>query len=79
LDKLVSVYLDGDIERENLPNKKDLLLRQKAKIEESLKDFGHRENWVRTLAEFRFVLKEAVELEKARTFSLERVFSKDRL
>jgi len=47
LDKLVSLYLDSDIERDIYLQQKDLLLRQKAKFEESFKDFGQqRKNWV---------------------------------
>src|SRR3990167_1211760 len=61
LDKLVSLYLDGDIEREMYLQRKDLLLRQKAKFEESFKDFGQqRKNWVeplRSLSSFSFVSK----------------------
>src|SRR3989339_15453 len=52
LDKLVSLYLDGDIEREMYLQRKDLLLRQKAMFEESFKDFGQQrkkgvEPWTR--------------------------------
>lgn len=39
LDRLVSLYLDGDIERNLYLAKKDAPLRQKAKLEESLGDF----------------------------------------
>ncbi|MFA6094855.1 MAG: recombinase family protein, partial [Candidatus Paceibacterota bacterium] len=65
LDKLVSVYLDGDIEREIYLQRKDLLLRQKAKIEESFKDFGQqRKNWVEPLRSFVLSLREAIILEQ---------------
>ena len=39
LDKLVSVYLDGDIECATYLERKDILLCQKVKLEESLTDF----------------------------------------
>ena len=66
LDKLVSIYLDGDIERGIYLERKDILLRQKAGIEESLKDFGQqRKNWIEPLRSFVLSLKEAVDLEKS--------------
>jgi site-specific DNA recombinase len=69
LDKLVSIYLDGDIEREIYLQRKDLLLRQKAKFEESFKDFGQqRKNWVEPLRSFVLSLKEAVILEKTQNY-----------
>ena len=69
LDKLVSIYLDGDIERETYLQRKDLLLRQKAKFEESFKDFGQqRKNWVEPLRSFVLSLREAVILEKGENY-----------
>jgi hypothetical protein len=69
LDKLISIYLDGDIEREIYLQRKDLLLRQKAKLEESLKDLGQqRKNWVEPLRKFVLSLREAVELEKSENY-----------
>jgi hypothetical protein len=69
LDKLISIYLDGDIEREIYLQRKDLLLRQKAKLEESLKDVGQqRKNWVEPLRKFVLSLREAVELEKSENY-----------
>ena len=69
LDKLVSLYLDGDIEREIYLERKDLLLRQKAKFEESFKDFGQqRKNWVEPLRSFVLSLREAVILEKGENY-----------
>ena len=69
LDKLVSIYLDGDIEREIYLQRKDLLLRQKAKFEESFKDFGQqRKNWVEPLRSFVLSLREAVILEKGENY-----------
>ena len=69
LDKLVSLYLDGDIERDIYLQRKDLLLRQKAKFEESFKDFGQqRKNWVEPLRSFVLSLREAVILEKGENY-----------
>ena len=69
LDKLVSVYLDGDIERATYLERKDILLRQKAKLEESFKDVGQqRKNWVEPLRKFVLSLREAVELEKSENY-----------
>ncbi|MDP3792599.1 MAG: hypothetical protein Q8Q89_02615 [bacterium] len=49
--------------------RKDLLLRQKAKFEESFKDFGQqRKNWVEPLRSFVLSLKEAVDLEKSENY-----------
>ena len=65
LDKLVSIYLDGDIERSTYLEHKDILLRQKAGIEESLRDFGQqRKQWIEPLRSFVLSLKEATDLEK---------------
>ena len=75
LDKLVSLYLDGDIEREIYLERKDLLLRRKAKFEESFKDFGHqRNNWIEPLRSFVSSLKEAVILEKTENYPAWREF-----
>ncbi len=69
LDKLVSLYLDGDIEREIYLHKKDTLLRQKAKFEESFKDFEQqRKNWIEPLRNFILSLKEAIYLEKTENY-----------
>ncbi|MDD5068112.1 MAG: recombinase family protein, partial [Candidatus Pacebacteria bacterium] len=65
LDRLVSIYLDGDIEKAVYLERKDVLMRQKLKLEESLKDFGQqRKNWVEPLRSFILSLKEAAEIEK---------------
>jgi site-specific DNA recombinase len=66
LEKLVSIYLDGDIERDIYLQRKDALLRQKAKFETGFKDFGQRRNnWLEPLRSFVLSLREAVELEKS--------------
>ena len=63
LDKLMSVYLDNDIERSQYLERKDILLRQKASIEESLRNFGQqRKNWLQPLRSFVLSLREAADL-----------------
>ncbi|MDP3779404.1 MAG: recombinase family protein, partial [bacterium] len=69
LDKLVSIYLDGDIEREIYLERKDLLLRQKAKFEESFADFGRqRKNWIEPLRSFVLSLREAAKLQNEQNY-----------
>ncbi len=65
LDRLVSIYLDGDIEKVVYLERKDILMRQKIKLEESLTNFGQqRKNWIEPLRSFILSLKEATDLEK---------------
>jgi site-specific DNA recombinase len=65
LDRLVSLYLDGDIERDLYLTRKDALLRQKAKLEESLGDFGQQgKNRLEPLRSFVLSLREAKNLAK---------------
>ena len=65
LDKLVSVYLDGDIEREIYLQRKDIIMREKAGLLEMESNFGQqRKNWVEPLRSFVSSLKEATDLEK---------------
>ena len=65
LNKLVSVFLDGDIEREMYLQRKDLLMREKAGLLESESNFGQqRKNWVEPLRSFVLSLKMAADLEK---------------
>ncbi len=69
LDKLVSIYLDGDIEREIYLQRKDLLMREKASLLESERDFGQqRKNWVEPLRSFVLSLKECADLEKTENY-----------
>ena len=69
MDKLVSVYLDGDIEREIYLHKKDLLMREKASLLESERDFWQqRKNWIEPLRSFVLSLKEATELQSGDDF-----------
>ena len=50
MDKLVTGYLEGDIEKENYLNKKDQLLRQKSDLKLKNSDFGkNSKSWVELL------------------------------
>jgi DNA invertase Pin-like site-specific DNA recombinase len=70
LDRLVSLYLDGDIERDLYLGKKDALLRQKAKLEESLGDFGQQgKNWLEPLRSFVLSLKEAEKVAQTKNYA----------
>src|SRR3990167_6257216 len=65
LNKLVSVFLDGDIEREMYLQRKDLLMREKAGLLESETNFGQqRKSWIEPLRSFVLSLKQAADLEK---------------
>jgi len=69
LDKLVSIYLDGDIERKIYLERKDLLMREKASLLESERGFGQqRKNWVEPLRSFVLSLKECADLEKSENY-----------
>src|SRR3989338_8120874 len=69
LDKLVSIYLDCDIERKIYLERKDLLMREKASLLESERDFGQqRKNWVEPLRSFVLSLKECADLEKTENY-----------
>jgi site-specific DNA recombinase len=53
LDKLVSAYLDGDIEKEIYLEKKENLMKQKMSFLKQKEDFGQkRKNWVEPLREW---------------------------
>ncbi len=70
LDRLVSLYLDGDIERDLYLTKKDALLRQKAKLEESLGDFGQQgKNRLEPLRSFVLSLKEAEKVAQTKNYA----------
>jgi site-specific DNA recombinase len=60
LDKLVSVYLDGDILKSVYIKKKDELLRESLAFKEKRKDFEHSgNNWVEPLREWILDTKQA--------------------
>jgi len=53
VDKLVSAYLDGDIEKEIYLEKKEELMKQKLSLLKQKEDFGQkRKNWVEPLREW---------------------------
>jgi len=53
LDKLVSAYLDGDIEKEIYLEKKEELMKQKLSLFKQKEDFGQkRKNWVEPLRDW---------------------------
>jgi DNA invertase Pin-like site-specific DNA recombinase len=63
LDRLVSLYLDQDIKRDLYLTRKDALLRQKAKLEEDLGDFGQLgKNRLEPLRSFVLSMREAKDL-----------------
>lgn len=63
LDKLVSAYLDGDIEKPLYLKKKEELMRQKLVFETGKKDFGQkRKNWNEPLRRWILDLKQAKNL-----------------
>ena len=63
LDRLVSLYLDGDIERESYLDRKDKLMREKATLEEKLNGLGRgSNNRLQPLRRFVLSLREAVDL-----------------
>ena len=75
LDRLVTFYLDGDIEREPYLLKKDALMRQKAKLEENLGGFGRQgKNRLEPLRSFVLSLREAKNLARTKNHALWRDF-----
>ena len=69
MEKLVSLYLDADIEREIYLQRKDMLMREKAVLLESERDFGRqRKNWIEPLRRFVLSLQEAAKLESERNY-----------
>ena len=64
LDRLVSLYLDGDIERGQYLIRKDALMREKALLDEKLAGLGHgRDERLQPLRRFVLSLREAAELD----------------
>ncbi|MAZ40995.1 hypothetical protein CL654_02670 [bacterium] len=60
LDKLVSMYLDGDIPKQLYIKKKDELMREKLALKEKMKDFECKgNNWVEPLREWILDTKQA--------------------
>lgn len=66
----MSLYLDGDIEHDLYLTKKDALLRQKAKLTESLGDFGQQgKNRLEPLRSFVVSLKEAEKAAQTKNYA----------
>ncbi len=69
LDELVSLYLDGDIPRENYIFKKNELLRQKMSLVEKLNSArANRKNWVEPLREWILDMQKATQLKTSDNF-----------
>ena len=69
LDKLVSVYLDGDIPKSVYIKKKDELMRESLALKEKRKDFEHSgNNWVEPLREWILDTKQANFLSSSADF-----------
>ena len=69
LDALVSLYLDGDIPKEQYLKKKDELMRQKVSLAEKLESArAERNNWVEPLREWILDMKKATQLVSSDNF-----------
>jgi hypothetical protein len=63
LDELVSLYLDGDIPKENYLSKKNELLKQKVSLTQRKESArAERKNWVEPLREWILDMKKATQL-----------------
>ena len=69
LDNLITIYLDGDIPKENYLVKKDELLLQKISLTEKIDSARHeRNNWVEPLREWILDMKKGAELVSSSDF-----------
>ena len=69
LDELVSLYLDGDIPKENYLSKKNELLKQKVSLAQKMDSARTpRKNWVEPLREWILDMKKATQLESTEDF-----------
>src|SRR3990172_9348735 len=69
MEKLVSVYLDGDILKDIYLKRKDNIMRSLATLQVKMKDFENgRKNWVEPLREWIFDTKQADFLAKSDNF-----------
>jgi site-specific DNA recombinase len=69
LDELVSLYLDGDIPKENYLSKKNELLKQKVSLAQKMDTARTpRKNWVEPLREWILDMKKATQLESTEDF-----------
>ena len=77
LDRLVSLYLDGDIERESYLDRKDKLMREKATLDEKFNGLGRgSDDRLQPLRRFVLSLKEAVDLIESGEMHKKRDFLK---
>ena len=69
LDELVSLYLDGDIPKENYLIKKNELLKQKVSLAQKIDSArAERKNWVEPLREWILDMKKATQLQTTDNF-----------
>ena len=69
LDELVSLYLDGDIPKENYIFKKNELLKQKVSLAQKMDSArALRKNWVEPLREWILDMKKATQLQSSDNF-----------
>ena len=75
LDRLVSLYLDNDIERAQYLSRKDILLREKVGLLEEQSNFGQRrKHWIEPLRKFVLSLREAKKLAETNEYHEYRQF-----
>ena len=69
LDELVSLYLDGDIPKENYILKKNELLKQKVSLAQKMDSArAEKKNWVEPLREWILDMKKATQLQTTDNF-----------
>ena len=69
LDELVSLYLDGDIPKENYLSKKNELLKQKVSLTQKMESArAEKKNWVEPLREWILDMKKATQLRTTDNF-----------
>src|SRR3989338_11214481 len=69
MEKLVSTYLDGDIQKQTYLKKKDEISLASAVLEQKKKDFENgRKNWVEPMREWILDTKQADFLSKSETY-----------
>ena len=69
LDELVTLYLDGDIPKENYLSKKNELLKQKVSLTQRKESArAERKNWVEPLREWILDMKKATQLQSSDNF-----------
>lgn len=69
MEKLVGVYLDGEVPKHIYLSKKDDIMRASASLQAKLKDFENgRKNWVEPLREWILDTKQADFLSKSENY-----------